>query len=64
MNILAILLPLALGLGLLGLAAFFWCMRSGQFVDLEGAGWRVLEDDDLDAGGGGQARAGDKRVSG
>lgn len=61
MNILAILLPLALGLGLLGLAAFFWCMRSGQFVDLEGAGWRVLEDDDLDSG---QARTGDKRVSG
>lgn len=48
MNILAILLPLALGLGLLGLMAFFWCMRSGQFVDLEGAGWRVLNDDDVD----------------
>lgn len=50
MNILAILLPLALGLGLLGLAAFFWCMRSGQFVDLEGAGWRVLGDDDIASG--------------
>lgn len=47
MNILAILLPLALGLGLLGLAAFFWCLRSGQFIDLEGAGWRMLEDDDI-----------------
>ena len=50
MNILAILLPLALGLGLLGLAAFFWCMRSGQFVDLEGAGWRVLDDGDVASG--------------
>lgn len=47
MNILVILFPLALGLGLAGLAAFFWCMRSGQFSDLEGSGWRVLQDDDL-----------------
>lgn len=47
MNIIVILLPLALGLGLAGLGAFFWCMRTGQFVDLEGAGWRVLRDDDI-----------------
>ena len=49
MNIIAILLPLALALGLAGLGAFFWCMRTGQFADLEGAGWRVLRDDDLAA---------------
>lgn len=49
MDILVILFPLALGLGLAGLAAFFWCMRSGQFVDLEGPGWRVLSDEDLRA---------------
>ena len=47
MNILVILFPLALGLGLMGLVAFFWCMRNGQYADLEGAGWRVLQDDDL-----------------
>ncbi|GAU84523.1 cbb3-type cytochrome oxidase assembly protein CcoS [Bosea sp. BIWAKO-01] len=47
MNILVILFPLALGLGLLGLAAFFWCMRTGQFSDLEGPSWRILRDDDL-----------------
>ncbi len=47
MNILVVLFPLALGLGLFGLAAFFWCMRTGQYADLEGAGWRVLQDDDL-----------------
>lgn len=47
MNILVILFPLALGLGLAGLGAFFWCMRNGQYADLEGAGWRVLQDDDL-----------------
>lgn len=47
MNILVILLPLALGLGLAGLAAFFWCMRTGQFADMDGPGWRILDDDDV-----------------
>ncbi len=47
MNIIAILLPLALLLGATGLAVFLWCMRSGQFADLEGASWRVLRDDDM-----------------
>ncbi|HEV7326121.1 MAG TPA: cbb3-type cytochrome oxidase assembly protein CcoS [Bosea sp. (in: a-proteobacteria)] len=46
MNIIVILFPLALGLGLVGLGAFFWCMRSGQYADLDGAAWRVLQDDD------------------
>ena len=32
------LVPIALTLGLIGLAAFLWAMRSGQFEDLEGAG--------------------------
>ena len=45
MNIIMILFPLALGLGLLGVGAFFWCMRSGQYADLDGAAWRVLQDD-------------------
>ena len=39
------LLPIALGLGLAGLAAFFWSAKSGQFEDLEGAAYRALEDD-------------------
>lgn len=42
----AFLIPVALGLGLLGLAAFFWSLRSGQFDDLDGAGMRILIDDD------------------
>ncbi|KRD96143.1 hypothetical protein ASE63_12025 [Bosea sp. Root381] len=50
MNILVILFPLALGLGLMGLGGFFWCMRNGQYADLEGSGWRVLQDDDLQPG--------------
>lgn len=40
------LIPIALGLGLLGLAAFFWSVRSGQFEDLDGAGMRILMDDE------------------
>jgi cbb3-type cytochrome oxidase maturation protein len=46
MTALAWLIPCALGLGLLGLAAFLWALQSGQFEDLEGAGWRAIQDDD------------------
>jgi cbb3-type cytochrome oxidase maturation protein len=47
MNVLVYLVPLALGLGLTGLFAFVWSIRSGQLDDLEGAALRVLSDDDL-----------------
>ncbi len=40
------LIPVALFLGLLGLAAFVWALRSGQFEDLDGAAQRVLLDED------------------
>lgn len=42
----AVLIPIALGLGLLGLVAFFWSLKSGQFEDLDGAGMRILIDDE------------------
>jgi cbb3-type cytochrome oxidase maturation protein len=42
------LIPVALFLGLLGLAAFLWAMRSGQFDDLDGAAQRILFDEDED----------------
>lgn len=48
MTALAWLIPAALFLGGLGLAAFIWSLRSGQFDDLEGAGWRALEDREPD----------------
>lgn len=41
-----VLILIALGLGLLGLVAFFWAVGHGQFDDLEGAGHRILIDDD------------------
>jgi cbb3-type cytochrome oxidase maturation protein len=47
MNVLVYLVPIALALGGCGLAAFLWALRSGQFDDLEGAGWRAISDDDL-----------------
>jgi cbb3-type cytochrome oxidase maturation protein len=46
MEILVILVPLALGLGLVGLLAFLWSLRSGQYEDLDGAAWRAIADDE------------------
>ena len=40
------LVPAALGLGLVGLVAFLWALRTGQFDDLDGAGSRFLFDDE------------------
>lgn len=44
MNGLAILIPIALSLGLAGLAAFMWSMADGQFDDLDGSSMRILID--------------------
>jgi cbb3-type cytochrome oxidase maturation protein len=44
-NGLMILIPIALFLGALGLAAFLWTMRSGQYDDLDGAAGRILHED-------------------
>lgn len=43
----AILIPIALLLGLGGLAAFMWALSHGQFEDLEGAAVRILIDEDV-----------------
>ncbi|MGC1355933.1 MAG: cbb3-type cytochrome oxidase assembly protein CcoS [Xanthobacteraceae bacterium] len=47
MNVLIYLVPLALLLGLTGLAAFLWSLKTGQYDDLDGAAVRILPDDDL-----------------
>jgi cbb3-type cytochrome oxidase maturation protein len=49
MNVLVYLVPMALGLGLIGLFAFLWSLRSGQYDDLDGAALRILDDDDLNS---------------
>ena len=46
MIMLIYLIPVALFLGGLGLVAFLWSLRSGQYEDLEGAAHRILQDDD------------------
>jgi cbb3-type cytochrome oxidase maturation protein len=48
MNVLVYLVPIALGLGLSGLAAFLWALRSGQYSDVDGAALRVLSNDDIE----------------
>lgn len=40
------LIPLALVLGAVGLGAFMWALRNGQYEDLDGAAERILFDDD------------------
>lgn len=46
MNILFILIPVSIILGGLGLAAFLWTLKSGQYDDVEGDAARILLDDD------------------
>jgi cbb3-type cytochrome oxidase maturation protein len=46
MSVLLYMIPLALLLGLCGLGAFVWSLRSGQYDDMEGAANRILIDDD------------------
>ena len=48
MNVLIYMVPIALGLGLTGLFAFLWALRSGQYRDVDGAALRVLSDDDIE----------------
>lgn len=42
------LAPLGLAMGLVGLLAFLWSMKSGQLEDLDGAAERVLLSDAAD----------------
>ena len=45
MEMLAYLIPISLLLGGLGLAAFFWALRSRQYEDPEGDSQRILTGD-------------------
>jgi len=46
MDALLFLIPIALFMGLCGLVAFLWALKSGQYDDLEGAASRILFDED------------------
>jgi cbb3-type cytochrome oxidase maturation protein len=44
-SVIVYLIPIAILLGAIGLAAFFWSLKSGQYDDLDGAAERILFDD-------------------
>jgi len=46
MDVIYGLIPLMIGLGLIGVVVFIWSVRSGQYDDLEGDANRILMDDD------------------
>lgn len=46
MSPLLFLIPIALTLGTLGVVAFLWSLRNGQYDDLDGAAQRIFLDDD------------------
>ncbi|RLJ63580.1 cbb3-type cytochrome oxidase assembly protein CcoS [Sulfurisoma sediminicola] len=46
MDILYLLIPLSIVLVFLIGAGFWWSLKSGQFDDLDGPGYRILMDDD------------------
>lgn len=45
MDVLVFLIPVSLGLGLLGLLAFLWSLKSRQYDDPDGDSHRVLRTD-------------------
>jgi len=46
MDVLLYLIPIALGLGAIGLVGFLWTMKNNQYDDMEGAAHRILLDDE------------------
>lgn len=46
MSVLGLLIAVSVALGLVGLGAFFWSLRNGQYDDLDGDAQRILEDDE------------------
>ena len=64
MSVILYLLPLALLLGFVGLMAFMWTLKTGQYDDMEGTAWRAIMDDDIDLiphHKGGSEETGDKK---
>ena len=47
MSGLALLIPIALVMGVGALLAFLWALRSGQYEDMDGASQRILDSDDF-----------------
>ncbi|MDQ6953990.1 MAG: cbb3-type cytochrome oxidase assembly protein CcoS [Mariprofundaceae bacterium] len=50
MSVIYGLIPGMILLGLISVLVFFWAVRSGQYDDMEGPAYRILDDDDLECG--------------
>ncbi len=48
MNIVMFLAPFSLGLGLIAVGAFWWCLKAGQYEDPAGDAARILVEDPED----------------
>lgn len=46
MSLFLVLVPISILMGVVGLVAFLWSMKDGQYEDLDGAAVRVLIDDE------------------
>ena len=51
MSIVFVLIPVSLILVGIGVWAFFWAVRTGQFDELDSPAWEILVDDPNDAAG-------------
>lgn len=40
------LIPISLGLGLIGLGTFLWTLQDNQYDDMDGASYRILDSED------------------
>ena len=58
MDVVFVLLPLSLLIAAIGVAAFVWAVRSGQFEDLETPAVRILFDDEPAPSGAGRSEGG------
>ena len=45
MDVLVVLIPVSLVLGLIGLVAFYWTLKSKQYDDPDGDAARILRED-------------------
>jgi cbb3-type cytochrome oxidase maturation protein len=46
MSAMAVLIPIGIVMGVAGLVAFLWSLRTGQYEDLDGAAERILDERD------------------
>ena len=45
MSAMAVLIAIGIVMGIVGLVAFLWSLRTGQYEDMDGAAQRILDDD-------------------